>query len=183
MWIKRTVVKVSVADCEKTAIACEFPFSFTSLTQVDALLRKAYRKCHPCSSYDMECSNFYVCLNGELRQLELSGRVAKLYKYLGCNGEINLTYIFGYGIGGFFDEDNDVVFTFHTKESRHVPHVHASYQGDEISIDILTLRVKGSFKNGKRQRKAIRYVRENRGKFLEAYNEKTNGIHVLGFSV
>ena len=189
MCIKKTVVRISAAKCADLDLDYlhnmdrEFTFYYTSLTRIQRLLRTAYEKCPLPGSYEMECSRFMVWRNGERYWLDESGRVAKLYKHLGCNGRIDLEYVFANGIGGFIDEDEGIVFFYHTKELRHVPHVHVSYQGEEISIEILTLKVKGTFKNKKKQRKAVDYVSKHKASLLEDYNNKTNGIRVFCFDI
>jgi len=189
MCIKRTIAKISVAHCEELSVEFvrnvekEFTFYYTPLTRIETLLRLAYRKCQLPSSYEIERSHFMVWHNGERHWLDESGRVAKLYKHLGCDGRIGIEYVSANGIGGFIDEEDGIVFFYHTKELRHVPHIHARYQGEEISIEILTLNTKGQFKNKKKQRKAIHYVSENKLSLLDDYNNKTNGIKVFPFEI
>ena len=63
-------------------------------------------------------------------------------------------------------------------EVSHVPHVRTIYQGEEISIEIHTLKVRGSYKNHKKQKEAAKYVEANTSNLLTKYNLKTNGIHI-----
>lgn len=189
MCIKKALVRVSAVECEEFDFEYihdmdrEFAFYFTPFTRIERLLRLAYKKCPLPGPYEMECDRFMVWRNSERHWLDESGRVARLYKYLGCDGRIDLEYVFSNGIGGFVDEEDGIVFFYHTKELRHIPHIHARYQGEEISIEILTLNVKGKFKNRKKQRKAIDYVSNHQVSLLEEYNNKTNGIRVFCFDI
>ena len=189
MCIKKTIVKVSVSHRDDLDVEFirkverEFPFYFTPITRIKALLRLAHKKCQLPCGYDIECMRFMVRRNGEMLWLDETGRVEKLYKYLDWHGCIELEYVLFDGIGGGLDKEDGISFFYHTKELRHVPHIHAEYQGEKISIEILTQKVKGKFKNKKKQKKAVQYVIKNQELLLEIYNNKTNGIRVFGFEI
>lgn len=71
-----------------------------------------------------------------------------------------------------FYENDGIRYFFHTNESNHLynPHVHAENGGDEISINLRNFRIKGKFSNNKKQKIAVRFVRDNRKKFMQAWN-------------
>ena len=189
MWIKKTSVKVSVVNQEEldaefvNKVETVFPFWYTPLTRIDKLLRAAYKECQLPGECDIECSRFMVRRNGKLFWLDESGQVTRLMNYLGWSSSIELEYALFDGFGGGLDKEDGVYFLYHTKELRHTPHIHARYQGEEISIEILTQKVKGKFKNKKKQRQAIDYVIKNQKRLLEEYNSKTNGIRVFSFEI
>jgi hypothetical protein len=56
-----------------------------------------------------------------------------------------------------------IIFFFHTAENGHLhnPHIHAQYGEDEISIYLKDYRIVGNFRNKKKQKKAVDYVKEN----------------------
>ena len=89
-----------------------------------------------------------------------------------------MDYAIGLPGGLGIDTENGIRYILHTKELRHTPHVHARYQGQEISIDLFTFKVTNSFKNPKKEKEAVDYVKSNRDKYLQLYNMKTNGIHI-----
>jgi hypothetical protein len=189
MCIKKIMIKVSVGNREEldtefvNKIEQEFPFIYTPLTKINTLLRLAYKKCQLPCEYAIEHSRFMVRRNGELLWLDERGRITRLNKYVGRDGRIELEYLLADGIGGGLDKEDGICFFYHTKELRHAPHIHAKYQGEEISIDILTQKVKGKFKNKKKQRQVVDYVIKNQQRLLDEYNNKTNGIRVWGFEI
>ena len=82
------------------------------------------------------------------------------------------------GGGKGIDEQNGIRYYFHSDESGHSPHIHAKYQGDEISIFITTLKIRGSFKNKKKEKEAKEYVCNNKEKLLNDFIKYTNGIDI-----
>ena len=189
MWIKKTSVRISVAYGEQLdsefirKVNIEFPFFYTPFTKIETLLRLAHKKCQLPNSYQEEKTHFMVWRNGERLCLDDSGRVAKLYIYLNFTECIDLEYVFYNGIGVALDEIEGIEFFYHTKERRHVPHIHARYQGDVIAIELQSQKVIGKFKNRNKQKKAIQYVIENKEKLIKEYNQKTNGIRVFNFEI
>ncbi|MFV0250191.1 MAG: DUF4160 domain-containing protein [Bacilli bacterium] len=66
---------------------------------------------------------------------------------------------------------NSVKFEIRSKEAPHNnPHVHASYGEYNLSIDIMTLEIKGNLPN-KKQKYAIEWVENNREYLLTKWNE------------
>ncbi|MCD8370864.1 MAG: DUF4160 domain-containing protein [Clostridiales bacterium] len=71
-----------------------------------------------------------------------------------------------------FYENDGIRYFFHTDESNHrdYPHVHAENGGDEISINLRNFQIKGKFSNNKKQKIAVRFVRDNQKKFKQAWD-------------
>lgn len=71
-----------------------------------------------------------------------------------------------------FHENDGIRYFFHTGESSHLyyPHVHAENGGDEISINLRNFQIKGKFSNNKKQQIAVRFVRDNQKKFMQAWD-------------
>ena len=67
---------------------------------------------------------------------------------------------------------NGINYYIQTKEKCHKfnPHVHAKYQGEEVSVYLETLKIKGKMKN-KNLKKVQEYVMEHREKLLEKWEE------------
>lgn len=184
MWIKRVIVKVPTINFQDInsidrCVGTEFIFYYTPFTRIKKLLSCAYRKCKLPGSYNEEKTHFMVWRKGELCWLNEHGCVAKLYKYLNCDGSINLNYVYCNGIGGVLNSVEGVQIKCYSNERGHIPHVHAEYQGKKISIEIDSLKVKGSFKNPKKEKIAVQCVKQNREKYLQAYCDQTNGILVV----
>lgn len=118
---------------------------------------------------------FYVLLENTYYWLDIYNNLDKLNTFY--NGETIRIY-FLYGIGDAIDDVDGIRYFYHIKESNHLPHIHAKYQGETIAINILDLKVKGTLKNKKKLREAVRYVEENKEYLLNLYNAGTNGIHV-----
>ncbi len=76
----------------------------------------------------------------------------------------------------FYKEKDGIVFFFHTNEKNHMyqPHVHASYSGKTISISLNDYTITGDFKNPKKTKTAINYVKENIDDLLQAWEKWTN---------
>lgn len=76
----------------------------------------------------------------------------------------------------FYKEKDGIVFFFHTNEKNHMyqPHVHASYSGKTISISLNDYTITGDFKNPKKIKTAINYVKENIDDLLQAWEKWTN---------
>lgn len=71
-----------------------------------------------------------------------------------------------------FYENDGIRYFFHTGESCHLyyPHVHAENGGDKISISLRNFQIKGKFTNNKKQKIAVRFVRDNQTKFMQAWD-------------
>ena len=75
-----------------------------------------------------------------------------------------------YEIRGQVGFDNAVKFEIRPNEGKHYnPHVHASYSGITISIDINTLECKGNLPKNK-QKSAVKWIINNRDKLLNDWN-------------
>lgn len=74
-------------------------------------------------------------------------------------------------IRGQVDYVNGIKFTIHANETNHSsPHVHAKYGEYEISIAIETGEVLVGNLPAKNQKKAIEWVKNNKGKLLTEWN-------------
>ena len=81
---------------------------------------------------------------------------------------------------------DDIAFVFRTREQNHrsYPHVHAFHDGQEIFINLRNGKVEGSFKNSRKQRLAVEFVRDNQRYFLEGWRlmieeERTSSLTKL----
>ena len=74
-----------------------------------------------------------------------------------------------------YDEVDGITFFFHTNEKNHMyqPHIHASYSGKTISISLKDYTIMGNFKNPKKIKTAINYVKENIDDLLQAWEKWT----------
>ena len=159
-------------------ITNDFTICVTPFTTNKHLLLKAAAICR-CSDPPVDLRNrFQLTHNGNFYQLDYSGKLSQLINFLGNPSSIYLEYAIGLPGGLGIEQKNGITYFFHTKELRHIPHIHARYQGEELSIEILTLKVRGSYKNHKKQKEAVNYVAANANRLLIEYNLKTNGIHI-----
>ncbi|MBQ8805913.1 MAG: hypothetical protein IJZ68_05470 [Bacteroidaceae bacterium] len=87
------------------------------------------------------------------------------------------------GIPGGFGLDNvdGVKFEMHPNENAHTANIHATNSGDNIQINLITLKVKGKFKNRQKQKFAIEYTKQHRLEWIEEFNRSTNGIKLWNF--
>jgi len=81
----------------------------------------------------------------------------------------------GPGIGGLLCEENGIKYTINSNEKdRHEfePHVHCKYSGEKTRINIETLEfMDKKFKNPKKNKEALKWVKENQEQLLNYYNE------------
>jgi hypothetical protein len=164
-------------------ITKEFSMYVFPFTTNMRLLRKAKAVCNSIDSKRSLHDRFKAVVNDRFYTLSGSGNLRKTLRYLGNPTTLHLDYTIGMPGGLGLDEKDGIYYFLHTKELRHAPHIHARYQGKTISIDILTLKVHGKFKNKKKMREAVGYVKAKQNELLEQYNKKTNGIHVENFLV
>lgn len=72
-----------------------------------------------------------------------------------------------------YDRENGIVYFFHFSERSHLemPHIHAKYSGEEISIYFNDFHVDGKLKNMKREKEAISYVKRHVGDLPDKWRE------------
>lgn len=159
-------------------ITQEFSLIVTPFTKVKKLLYKAKVVCKAEDDIDTLPLRFPMIIWNHAEQLERDANLLKVLAFAGYPQTVELVYVIGIPGGLGIDDKNGIYYFYHTNEKGHVPHIHARYQGEEISIEILTLNVRGQLKNKKKQKEIIEYVKCNKKKLLKDYNLKTNGIHI-----
>ena len=155
-----------------------FLFKYTSDSTIGDLMRVCYQ------TYQEEFDPFghnqrFVWKRGD-RFVELNEQF-NLEEFLAINNiseSLELFYVIGLPGGYGLEVIEGVQFLFHSNEEGHTPHVHARYQGKDISVDLLNLNVTGSFKNRKKMEIAMQYVRERRDELITLYYEHTTGVYV-----
>lgn len=72
-----------------------------------------------------------------------------------------------------YDTYGGISYFFHTGEQRHEhnPHIHASYESQEISIYLNDYHVVGRLNNSAKQNQAIKYVKRNHQAILNEWNK------------
>ena len=106
----------------------------------------------------------------------------ELIEYLGFMDNITVLFKTSPGGKGQIDGLNcdGITFGFRLREANHKgrPHIHAAYQGDDITIDIRSLkRIAGSFKTKKYEDKAISYIEVRQDELLEKWERMIRGIN------
>lgn len=159
-------------------ITQEYSLIVTPFTKIKKLLSEAKRVCKSNDDDETLQNRFLIDISKQFQQLDSDANLLRLLAFIGYPQTINLIYMIGIPGGLGIDDKNGIYYFYHTNEKGHVPHIHARYQGEEISIEILTLNVRGQLKNKKKQKEIIEYVKCNKKKLLKDYNLKTNGIHI-----
>lgn len=79
----------------------------------------------------------------------------------------------GGGIGGGVGSDNGLYFYFHTREDVHnIPHIHVSYSGETISVNLETLELfTNPFKNKKKTKDALQIIMKHQGQLINYWNK------------
>lgn len=89
--------------------------------------------------------------------------------------QINVIYseIVALNNAAFYEENDGIVFFFHTNEKNHMyqPHVHASYDGKTISISLKDYTITGDLKNHKKNKSAINFVKNNADDLLRFWQK------------
>ena len=189
MLIKKIIVKTGTTYPEGLSdevlenATKQFTFFYTPFTRISRLIRKGCEICNCDYGWATNVWRFSVMQGEKFFFLEPDAYLWRMLKHLGCDKYIYLEYTIGIPGGGEVARQSGIRYFYHTKELRHLPHIHAEYQGDELSIEILTFKVKGKFKNRKKQNEAVLYVKRNRDDLLAMYNESTNGIRIVTFEI
>lgn len=105
----------------------------------------------------------------------------KLIKIFSLEDKEIWIVINGQGIGYTVGAYEGIVFTLHTKESNkhHNKHIHCSYSGEIIEIDLVTLQImNGRFKNRKKTKDALRIVALNQNDLIRFW-DSTIGQNVI----
>ncbi len=147
----------------------QYAFCFSKNPFLD--LKKLEKK-----SYDEDApEHFLFEINDDFLPLKKDQRLIKFIRNFNIKNNLVL-YFTPLAGGRGVDEINSIKFFLHSNEKSHTPHIHAKYQGDEISIDLITFKIKGEFKNKKKQKNALTYAKENQSKWIDSYKKYTNGI-------
>ncbi|MGI6033289.1 MAG: DUF4160 domain-containing protein [Coriobacteriales bacterium] len=95
-----------------------------------------------------------------------------------CDWCIYLGYIFRKGAVGKYE---GIKFVIHTAENGHnKPHLHASYQGREIVLEIPDGKIlRGSLGN-KKDKQTQKWVRTNADSLKKHWNELVAGVYMFG---
>lgn len=176
-------VKIIAGDCEGIDVSeikqemffHNFTFKYGSLTKIKKLLLAVCEKCNVEISQDYSLK-FQLLHGDDLYFLNPNVRLKNLLKYLCVRKQITFVYLFGGPGGKTLDDTNGVRYFLHTKETNHTPHIHAEYSGEEISVYLLTGKIKGSFKSNKKMKQVKKYVNDNKETLIDAYTKYSNGI-------
>ena len=184
MFIEKIKIKTYTPYVEDLSQGCiksifrEFTFYYTPFTKNEKLLEKACSVCKTGDGKEDGKSRFLIKYKNENCNINPCVYFRKFVKYLGNPEELQLEYVIGLPGGLGIEKTKGINYFLHTKETNHLPHIHARYQGDEILIYINTLEIKGKFKNKNKDKEALEYVKNNREKLLIKYRDYTNGIIV-----
>ena len=71
------------------------------------------------------------------------------------------------------ERKNGIIYYFQTTEKCHEfnPHIHAKYQGEEVSVYLKTLKIDGRMKNRKKLKEIVEYVMKHREELLEKWKK------------
>ena len=91
-------------------------------------------------------------------------------------------YVFGYVFRrGLVGAKKGIRFYIHTAEDGHnKPHLHVSYQGKEIVLEIPTGKIITGKLNHKQQKIASEWVKENAEYLKGKWNELVDGVCLFG---
>lgn len=152
----------------------EFDYSYTKRTLIKRLIKECQsviKEGYPSEDYTKPTLS--IVLHDKGYWLDSNIQLYKLIDYFELK-TIHINYISGIGEG--YAKVNGITYLVHSNEDAHTPHIHAKYQGDEISISLLDYSVKGQMKNPKKEKEALNYVKKHRESMVGFYNINTNGV-------
>ena len=153
-----------------------FPLCTTCLSTTNSLVYRAAKLCNEEKTAAFE--RFAIKYDGYFYNIRKNCPLKRLLLFLGNSNAITLYYRIGIGGGLGLGEEKGIRYFFYSNESAHTPHVHAKYQGRTVSIDLQTLKVKGSFKSKKKEFEAVQHIRANQAEYIKKFALYTNGIDI-----
>ena len=161
-------------DGEDQRHVFEFDYYYTKDTRISALIKRCYREINSYYRFDKKVKPYLpIELLGHFYDLYNQIELEKLISYFELQ-EVHFHYISGIGEG--YSTYRGVNYRVNPNEAGHTPHVHAVYSGDDISISLLDFSCKGRFKNKKKEKEAVEYVKKHREDMVNFFNVNTNGI-------
>lgn len=148
----------------------------TCLSTTNSLVYRAAKLCNEEKTAAFE--RFAIKYDGYFYNIRKNCPLKRLLLFLGNSNAITLYYRIGIGGGLGLGEEKGIRYFFYSNESAHTPHVHAKYQGRTVSIDLQTLKVKGSFKSKKKEFEAVQHIRANQAEYIKKFALYTNGIDI-----
>lgn len=173
-------VPEDLIDDINSSIKQNFIYDYDNDTKIIDVLEYANVKSN---SDVLKKSKYYVAYKNEMRFLRSEAKLFNLIEQLDCKETLEINLVSGIGNVVFPDKKNGLVYFVHSNEASITPHIHVKYSGEEISIDLKTFEVTNSFKSPTKQKRAIKYVKENQQELIEKYSELTNGLIVEGFEI
>lgn len=176
-YIVKVVLSGCLDGCSEVK-SFEFEYSYTKRT----LIKRFLKDCHRIIKEgfvpeDYSHPTLSIVLYGKDYSLDSDIQLYKMIDYLDLD-TIHIHFISGIGEG--YSRVNGIIYYIHSNEDAHTPHIHAKYQGNEISISLLDYTVKGKMKNPKKEKQALDYVKLNRESMVDFYNINSNGV-VMSF--
>ena len=175
--MKRYITVVLEGKLEDTPVKrISFVFPYTSRTKNSKLIFYANEAVR--ESYNLRTApgvTFELLYKGKHYPLHKNASLTRLINYL---PDEELSFYFKSGIGEAFDKINGIKYFVHSNERGITPHLHARYQGEEISIDLITFDLTGSLNNIKKEKEALRFAKSNHKALIEFYNANSNGINI-----
>lgn len=153
-----------------------FPLCTTCLSPTNSLVYRAAKLCNEEKTAAFE--RFAIKYDGYFYNIRKNCPLKRLLLFLGNSNAITLYYRIGIGGGLGLGEEKGIRYFFYSNESAHTPHVHAKYQGRTVSIDLQTLKVKGSFKSKKKEFEAVQHIRANQAEYIKKFALYTNVLRV-----
>lgn len=92
----------------------------------------------------------------------------------------------GGGIGGGVGSEKGLHFYFHTREKdvHKIPHIHVSYSGETISVNLETLQLfTKPFKNKKKTKDALQIIKKHQGQLINYWNKVVNKGESIKFNM
>lgn len=197
MFFKRITIHTQYAPLDEEYLCLKlqrkFVNTFTVIispyTKIKNILLIAEKKCGFSDNDADRRDRFRLVCKNELYSLNEDARVCDLISYLNINdNKIILEIVVCLGGGKDIKNIEGVRLFYHSREpKKHLPHIHAEYQNNEMSIILMPKekppRIIGSLKNKKKEKIAINFAKEHRKKLIEDYDKFQNGIQIYSFFV
>lgn len=122
-----------------------------------------------------ERNHLYDSTKGRFYLLRADGNLLQIKPFMPLEDEKEVIYsesTIPYNAYRFIKCDG-IDYIFHTDERNHLydPHVHATYNGKDISISLKSLKTYGTLDNRSKENIAKKYVKDNKDDLLKMWNE------------
>lgn len=162
--------------CDLTEYPVSAIFEYDESTTIREFLDYAFNLLNDSRPiFEGSIEHFYHIYNNEMCDFLPDVKLSRFVQQVDSD-IIVINYLTG--VGGRITKIDGVQLFVRSNENAHSPHIHAWYQGEELSFDIFKMTYKGKFKNKKKMKLVFEYVESHKDELAEIFRMQTNGLDV-----